>query len=44
MSWSWRNLDEASWVQVKVFVFAPLSALFMLAQLPLTLRGRIDPT
>ena len=40
----WRNLDEASWVQIKVFVFAPLSALFMLAQLPLTLRGRIDPT
>lgn len=39
---AWRNLDESTWVQVKVFVFAPLSALFMLAQLPLTLRGRID--
>ncbi|MGC6485536.1 MAG: inner membrane-spanning protein YciB [Candidatus Puniceispirillales bacterium] len=39
---AWRNLDEAGWVQMKVFVFAPLSGLFMLAQLPLTLRGRID--
>ena len=39
---AWRHLDDSGWVQVKVFVFAPLSALFMLAQLPLTLRGRID--
>ena len=38
---AWRNLDDAGWVWVKTFIFAPVSGLFMLAQLPLTLRGRI---
>ncbi|MCE2518096.1 MAG: septation protein IspZ [Alphaproteobacteria bacterium] len=40
---AWRGLDDGGWVMVKTFVFAPMSALFMLAQLPITLRGRIDP-
>lgn len=39
---AWRGLDDRDWVMVKTFVFAPMSALFMLAQLPLTLRGRLD--
>ena len=39
---AWRNLDSTGWVWVKTFVFAPLSGLFMLAQLPITLRGRQD--
>ena len=38
---AWRNLDTETWVWIKVFVFAPLSLLFMLAQLPITLRGRL---
>lgn len=37
----WRGFSEADWVFYKTFVAAPASALFMLAQLPLTLRGRI---
>ena len=37
---AWRQLDDAGWVWVKTFVFAPASGLFMLAQLPITLRGR----
>lgn len=37
----WRGFSEADWVVYKTFVAAPASALFMLAQLPLTLRGRI---
>jgi intracellular septation protein len=36
----WRGFDEAEWVVYKTFIAAPASALFMLAQLPLTLRGR----
>jgi len=39
----WRNASDAHWVAYKTFVAAPASALFMLAQLPLTLRGRIQP-
>ena len=35
----WRNNSEEYWVNYKTFVVAPLSALFMLAQLPLTLKG-----
>lgn len=35
----WRRFDEADWVFYKTFVAAPASALFMLAQLPITLRG-----
>ena len=37
----WRMFSEAEWVAYKTFVAAPASGLFMLAQLPLTLRGRI---
>ena len=39
---AWRMLDDAGWVAYKVFVAAPASGLFMLAQLPLTLRGRVS--
>ena len=38
---AWRNLDDGGWVWVKTFIFAPASGVFMLAQLPLTMRGRI---
>lgn len=38
---AWRSLDDDGWVFVKTFVFAPMSGLFMLAQLPITLRGQI---
>lgn len=37
---AWRTLSDDGWVTVKVFVFAPATALFALSQLPLTLRGR----
>ena len=37
----WRNASDADWVAFKTFIAAPASALFMMAQLPLTLRGRI---
>jgi intracellular septation protein len=37
----WRNASDAGWVAFKTFVAAPASVLFMMAQLPLTLRGRI---
>ena len=40
---AWRFMDESGWVAYKTFIAAPASALFMLAQLPLTLRGRIAP-
>lgn len=38
---AWRMLDDDGWVFVKVFVLAPASGFFMLAQLPVTLRGRL---
>ena len=38
---AWRNLSTDDWVKIKVFVLTPLVGFFMLAQLPLTLRGRI---
>jgi intracellular septation protein len=41
---AWRVLDEAGWVVYKTFFAAPASILFMLAQLPLTLRGRAPKT
>ncbi len=41
---AWRLLDEAEWVTYKTFVAAPVSMIFMLMQLPLTLRGRRDST
>ncbi len=37
---AWRLLDDDGWVFFKVFFAAPLTGVFMLAQLPLTLRGR----
>jgi intracellular septation protein len=37
----WRNVDDADWVFFRVFIMAPTTGLFMLAQLPLTLRGRL---
>ena len=37
----WRNASDADWVTYKTFIAAPASVLFMMAQLPLTLRGRI---
>ena len=37
----WRNASDADWVLFKTFIAAPASVLFMLAQLPLTIRGRI---
>lgn len=38
---AWRNLDDSGWVWVKTFVFAPASGLMMMAQIPITLKGRI---
>ena len=37
----WRGFSEADWVFYKTFIAAPASFLFMMAQLPLTLRGRV---
>ena len=39
---AWRNLGTEDWVFLKVFLLSPLVGIFMLAQLPLTLRGRIN--
>ncbi len=39
---AWRLLNESDWVAYKTFVAAPASMIFMLLQLPLTLRGRRD--
>lgn len=38
---AWRNLSTENWVFVKVFFLMPLVGIFMLAQLPLTLKGSI---
>lgn len=37
---AWRALSDDQWVSFRVLVMAPATGLFMLAQLPLTLRGR----
>lgn len=37
----WRHASDSDWVVYKTFLAAPASVLFMLAQLPLTIRGRI---
>ena len=37
----WRGFSEADWVFYKTFIAAAASFLFMMAQLPLTLRGRL---
>jgi len=39
---TWRQLETEDWIFVKVFILMPLVGIFMLAQLPLTLRGRIN--
>ena len=39
---TWRKLDTEDWIFVKVFILMPLVGIFMLAQLPLTLSGRIN--
>ena len=36
---AWRNLSTENWMNIKVFVLAPLVGFFMLAQLPLTISG-----
>ena len=38
---SWRFLETEDWVFIKVFVLSPLVGIFMLCQLPITLKGRI---
>jgi len=38
---AWRVLTEQNWVYFRVFVMPPLTGAFMLAMLPLTLRGTI---
>ena len=40
----WRHASDAHWVAYKTFIAAPASMLFMLAQLPLTMRGRVPPS
>ena len=37
----WRGFSEADWVFYKTFIAAPASFAFMMAQVPLTLRGRL---
>ncbi len=39
---TWRKLETEDWIFVKVFILMPLVGVFMLAQLPLTLSGRIN--
>lgn len=39
---AWRTLDDKGWVNIKVFVLAPATALFMASQIPLTLKGRVS--
>lgn len=39
--WAWRYFSDDGWVNFKIFVSAPLTFAFMLAQLPITLRGTI---
>lgn len=42
--WAWRNLSDEGWVSFKLFVIAPATALFMAAQIPITLRSRLTPS
>lgn len=39
--WAWRTLSDDGWVTFKVFIVAPATTLFMAAQIPITLRGRV---
>ena len=38
---TWRNLETDDWIFIKVFGLSPLVGIFMLCQLPITLKGRI---
>ena len=38
---AWRLLDDEGWVSVKVFIFAPATALFMASLIPLTIKGKV---
>ena len=38
---AWRYLSEENWVMFRTFVMSPATGIFMLSQLPLTLRGRL---
>ena len=38
---AWRMLDDEGWVNVKVFIFAPATALFMVSLVPLTIKGKL---
>ena len=37
---AWRALSDDDWVSFRVLIMAPATGLFMLAQLPITLRGQ----
>jgi intracellular septation protein len=37
---AWRALSDDDWVFFRVFIMAPATGVFMLAQLPITLRGQ----
>lgn len=37
---AWRALSDDQWVTFRVFIMAPATGLFMMAQLPITLRGQ----
>lgn len=37
---AWRAFSDDDWVFFRVFIMAPATGLFMLAQLPITLRGQ----
>lgn len=40
---AWRHLSDDHWVMFRAFVMSPATGLFMLGQLPLTLRGTLHP-
>ena len=37
---AWRVLNDDEWVSFRVLIMAPATGLFMMAQLPITLRGQ----
>lgn len=39
---AWRALSDDDWVTFRVLIMAPATGFFMLAQLPITLRGQRD--
>ena len=38
----WRNFSDLIWVEFKVLAVLPITAVFILAQVPFILRNRID--